>query len=385
MRLIIKQGSAKDCDTLMKTHHEHTAREERGVVMLFTILGVGALALGATLTVALGILGEFSKRRNTVSGDQVFYTGEAAVSEGAYRFLTASSYLATAGQTLNNTATSSIVVEPLVWPYVRARGKAANEKTNRAVSRIITSFPEGFAFDYAVYAQNDLTFGGNIDVNGNVFANDGIDFNGNSAEINGDAFSPESIEDTDNISGTMVTGVDPIPPPTINPEEYRLAAQAIDPETGTSTLFFDVNDASAYLNGENRDAVVFVDDTAQTKIQGNSTNLVGSLVTMGDLGITGGTYSATGSYAAFVVYGNLKIAGGTTINGIVYATGSTSFGGGNNVINGSLISAGGASVTDLTGTATINFDPVIAANWQNITGLDTSTTSSPEIILWEES
>ena len=64
--------------------------------------------------------------------------------------------------------------------------------------------------------------------------------------------------------------------------------------------------------------------------------------------------------------------------------GSTSFGGGNNVINGSLISAGGASVTDVTGSATINYDPNLATVWPDLTGLNTTSAKEPEVILWEE-
>ncbi len=371
----------------MYTPHKFSNKHpERGVITLMAVLGVGLFALGAALTVATGVLSELAANQDTIAGDQVFYSGESNAGEGAYQYLTASSYASGTPTLLNDTSTGSITVIPLSWPYVRAKGHAGNGTTRRIVSHIITVFPEGFAFDYAVYAQNNLVFGGNITVNGNVFANNGINGgNSNSVNLNGDAFSPEEIIDSkNNIDGISVTGVDPIPPPTINPGEYRLAAQAIDPETGTSTLFSSSNDAETYLNNKSRKAVVFVSDTQKTKIQGNSTNLVGSLVTMGDLDITGGTFSATGSYAAIVVYGNLKIAGGATINGIVYAAGSTSFGGGNNTINGSLISAGGASVTDLTGTATINFDPVVAANWQSLTGLDTSTTSAPEVILWGE-
>ncbi|MDP3963168.1 MAG: hypothetical protein Q8Q39_01590, partial [bacterium] len=82
-------------------------------------------------------------------------------------------------------------------------------------------------------------------------------------------------------------------------------------------------------------------------------------------------------------YGNLRVAGGTTINCVVYVLGETSFGSGNNTINGSLISAGGASV-DVTGSATINYDPAVGVEWESLTGLNTSTTSQPEIILWEE-
>ncbi|MDP3963057.1 MAG: hypothetical protein Q8Q39_01025, partial [bacterium] len=269
-------------------------RSQRGVIMLFTILGVGTLALGAALTVAIGSLTELSKNRNTVSGDQVFYTGEAAVSEGAYRYLTASSYLTTAGQMLNNTSTSTVEVTPLSWPYVKAKGKAANDRTHRGVVRIITQYPEGLAFDYAIYAQNDLGFGGNATVNGNVYSSTQIDFTGNSSEVNGNAFSPGDIE-SDNVSGFSVTGIDPIPPPSIDIEPYRVIALA------AGTYFTSTPLAKDYLSNQTRQAVVVVEDAPELKLQ-NSTQLTGSLVTENDLELTGGTYSATGTYAAIVVY-----------------------------------------------------------------------------------
>lgn len=361
-----------------------STNNQKGVIMLFTILGVGSLALGAALTVAIGSLTELAKNRNTISGDQVFYTGEAAVSEGAYRYLSASSFAATAGQAINNTATSTVEVIPLSWPYVKARGRAANARTHRGVVRVITLYPEGLAFDYAVYAQNDLAFGGNMIVNGNVFANNGIDGgNSNGVEINGDAFTPEDIDDDkNNIEGMSVTGVNPIPPPVIELDPYRDAALAALP----STYFATSSDAVTYVHGNSLDnVIIFIDDEDTEAVIGNSnTAVTGSIAKVGDLHLKGGIYSAIDTYVAIYVTGDLRITGGTTINGIVYVTGNTSFGGGNNVINGSLISAGGASVTDLTGTMTINFDPSVYDTWPSLTGLNTTSTSAPEIILWEE-
>ena len=139
-------------------------------------------------------------------------------------------------------------------------------------------------------------------------------------------------------------------------------------------------------DGTNRRNLIYVEDLGgdKTNIGGIGTNLFGSLVIIGDLNITGGLITASDNYAAVVVEGDLKIAGGTTINGIVYVTGATSFGAGNNTINGSLISAGGTSVTDLTGNATINFDPDVYAAWQDIEGLDTTSTEEPRILEWLE-
>ena len=349
---------------------------ERGVITLIAILAVGIFAFGSALTVAGGTLADVAKNRNTISGDQVFYSGEAAVSEGAYQFQNDPLYAGGTADLLNNTDTGVIEVAPLSWPYWKAKGRAANATTQRTVTRVITIFPEGQAFDYAVFANNDLAISGNTEVNGNVFANGAIDLDG-SSDINGSAFSAETIDGESRVASMTVEGLDVIPPPDIDPTPYRDAAV-----TG-GTYYAASADAEDYLKNETRTAIVFVEDAGTTNIQ--NTNLTGSLYVVGNLKITsGGTFTADGNYAAIVVEGNLSIAGGATINGIVYVKGSTTFGAGTNTINGSLISAGGVTSADLTGRTEINFDPDLATLWPNLAGLDTTSTAPPEIIEWGE-
>ena len=359
-------------------------KESSGIINLISVFGIGLFALGAALSIEIGVLTELAKNQNAAASDQVFYTAESNTTEGIYQYIneieTTSNSTYTGGTipSINNTDSAGVTAASTIWPYVKVRGSSVNDDTNRAVVHTVTVFPEGQAFDYGVYAQNSLTFGGNVDVNGNIFANDGIDFNGNSAEINGDAFSPIPLTDQDNINGSAISGVDPIPPPDIDFTPYKDAA------ISQGTYFTYTLDAETYLNNLTRENFIFVESADKTKIQGSNTNLKGSLAAMGDLDLTGGTFTATGNYAAILVNGNLKIAGGATINGVVYVKGSTSFGGGNNVINGSLISAGGASVTDVTGSATINYDPNLATVWPDLTGLNTTSAKEPEVILWEE-
>ena len=352
--------------------------EKNGIISLAAVLGVGLFSLGTALMIAFVALAEFKENQDAILGDQSFYTADSGVMEGTYQYIHAtSSYSGSPFLLLNNSSDSEITVTSLIWPYVEVRGSAENLRTSRTVVNTISVFPEGFAFDYAVYSQNNLNFGGNIIVNGNVFANNGINFSGASAEINGDAFSPTEITDTDNINGESISFVNPIPAPQINLDPYFEAASL----GGT---FFDTSaEAETYLNGETKEAIMFVDDLGKTKIQGTNTNLTGSLVTRGSLDITGGTYTAEDNYLAIIVEGDLKIAGGAVINGIVYVSGSTSFGGGNNIINGSLISAGGASV-DINGSAIINYDPILAESWQNLIGLNLTSTTTPIIINWRE-
>ena len=266
---------------------------------------------------------------------------------------------------------------------VELRGSAKNNSTERNVINTITIFPEGLAFDYAVYAENQLSFSGgkNLNVYGSVFANDGIDFNG-SATIHEDAYSPETIGNDGNIEGEIHEGVDPIPAPSLDTSVYEIDA------LGDGTYFASTSDAQTYINGNNilNKVIYIADDGDKASIGTSGTTVTGSIVKIGDMDLKGGTYTASENYAAIVVEGNLKISGGTTIYGIVYVTGATTFGGGNNTIHGSLISAGGASDTDteIAGSAEIYFDPDVYANWQNLAGLNTESTEEPRIINWRE-
>lgn len=351
---------------------------QKGIVSLTVIFGVGIFGLAAALASSLGALSQLHANRNVALSHNAFYAADAAGREGAYQYLNASApWTGGAFPVLNSGTTSSIAIQELAWPYEEIRGTAQSGQAHRTAFYTVTVFPEGFAFDHAVYTQNELTLAGNALINGDVFANTSIDFKGNSL-IDGNAYSPGEITDTDNISGDAFSGVDPIPPPQIDTQSYEAAASV------AGTLFADAGDAETFVNNQTQTAVVVVTSSAKTNVQGNNTSLTGSIVTFDDLDITGGTYTASGNYAAIVVLGNLKIAGGATINGIVYVAGSTSFGGGNNTINGSLISVGGANSTDLTGNVTITFDPVAAANWQQLEGLVTTSNEDPEIVKWGE-
>jgi len=309
----------------------------------------------------------------------MFATSESAAREGAHQFIGTNAVFAGGAGTLDNGAVSSdVTVANLGWPYFSVAGRASDIRATRENAYRITIFPEGMTFDYAVYSENALDMAGSATVNGNVYASTSMTFIGASAKVNGDAFSINAISDTDNIVGDAVQIQDAIPPPQIDPVPYRDAAIA------AGTYFADHDDAEAYLNNKTRSSVIFVEDTGTTKIQGNNTDLTGSIVTMGPLEISGGTFTAADPYAAVVAFGNLSIKGGATITGIVYVIGSTSFGSGANTINGSLISAGGATLTDVTGNATINFVPSAVANWQSLFGLVTTTSAPPRALGWSE-
>lgn len=349
---------------------------------MIAVLAIGVLALSSALTIAAGSISELAKNQNTTSGNETFYTAESALLEGAYQYIQAvisdTTYAGGNGELLNNTDESAITVDDTNWPYAIVRGESENNTTTRGVTRRITVFPEGLAFNYAVYGQQNVSVGGNATINGNMFANDSIAFSG-SSELNGDAATAGTISGEDNITGDAITDVEQIPPPGIDEAPYLEAAN------NGGTYFANANDAKIYLNNEIRGSaetpvVVFVADLGETKIQNASTT--GSLYVKGDLQLTsGGNYTASSSYAAIVVEGDLSIAGGVTINGIVYVKGSTSFGGGTNTINGSLISVGSISSLDLTGNTVINY---ASWNWQDLAGLETESTETPRLLEWGE-
>ena len=189
---------------------------EQGIISLIAVFGVGLFALSCSFITPAGTRAQLSASRNTSLGDQAFYTAEAELGEGSYQYVNDTSYVPGSPLLLNGTSGGSIEVTPLAWPYAKVKGVADKNATHRSTAHVIAVVPEGLAFDYAVYAKYFLTFGGNIEINGNIFANEGIDFNGASADINGNAYSPGDIEDNGNIDGNIITGVEPIPPPEID-------------------------------------------------------------------------------------------------------------------------------------------------------------------------
>jgi len=346
---------------------------DKGIMSLAVIFVIGFFGLGLVLTVATAALLGITKNYNTNSGNQTFYTAETAVREGIYQYLADNSYsTGNFSQTINNISTSSIPISVTSsWPYVIITGEAENNITHREVGYILNVFPEGLAFDYAVYSENTLDLGGSVDVEGNIFANGTTSISG-SATIDGDAFSAATVTTTGSgdVTGNESSFVDPIPPPQIDLEEYRSIATF----EATSSP-----DAQGYLNGNTiTGEIIFVDaTTTETDIQ--TTNLTGSLAVKGDLRLRGGTViTATDNYAAVVVNGDLRITGNTTINGVVYVSGNTTFSGGNNFINGSLISVDGVD-TELLGSVDIQFSTSTL-----LFGISTTTTSTPKITSWQE-
>jgi len=360
----------------------HTDKKENGIISLIVMFTIGFLALSMALAISISALSEFSKNRNTVLGDKAFYTAEAAARKGVYQFLNDTSYT---GETLqpemllNNASEGSITVDPCpAVPYLCVKGSVSleNQIASRDAVYKLTIFPEGLAFNYAVFSQNNLNFKGSASVEGNVFANTGIDFIGNKASVNGDAFSPGTIDDVSNIKGEIVSGVDSVPPLEINADDYDIPG---------AQVFTTVSEAKNYLNEDRDGDVILIKDTNELKL-GSINFLNGCIATKGSLELTGtGKFTAKDNFPALVVEGDLKITGDAYIEGVVYVKGNTLFQGGNVEIHGALISEGTVNDTQLVGDVNITFDLEKIGDWLEFPGIDPgSSTSPPRIINWWE-
>jgi cytoskeletal protein CcmA (bactofilin family) len=353
--------------------------EKKGIVSIVAIFSIGLISFSLALALANNTLAATGKNKNFSATNQSFYTAESSAKEGLYQFINEESYTGDTYSSENRISTSYNEAE-FFGTHATIVGVAEN-KTHREIKQELIVFPEGFAFSYAIYAQNDLSLGGSSQVSGNIFANGDICVSGSSV-IDGEAAASGGIStvppcDDDSILEGTEGSAEPIPPPDIDPGEYESAAQ------DGGTYFNNSNNGEGFVNGNTNTAVVFIDAPTETKIQGDTTHLTGSLVSTGDLSIKGGTFIASDDYATIVVYGDLTIAGGATIEGVVYVVGATSFGAGSNSITGSLISVSGV-VTDVTGNTTITYDPELAEGWQDITGLNTTSSEPPKIIWTEE-
>ena len=347
--------------------------KQKGIISLIVILSVGFLALAAALTVALSSFSGLLDNRNTKFGDFAFYTSEAAAKEGFLQFMENTDYLGDSLAPLNNSS-REILVSPSLkyigdW-YKDIKGSSDNNFSNRNNVLTITTFAEGLAFNYAVFSETALDFKGSVIVNGDIFANDGFSFNGGPI-INGDAFSPQDIEDTGNINGDIHENVEEIPSPLIKIEDFE--------ELAGENVFDNSSDAQSYIDNNTVGGVVYIKDQ-NASIKGDFT---GCLVVEGDLNITGGTFVKTDNYPVIIVDGDLKITGNARIYGVVYVRGETSFGGGDIEIEGSLLSVGDISKTELAGNVKITFNEEYASIWQGMPGLDT-TSGTKRIIDWRQ-
>jgi len=351
--------------------------KEKGIMTLAFLMIAGLFLLGLALIITTGTVVGLKKNVNTKSGNQSFYTAEAAAREGVYQYAKndkeSGNFSLLTNEIPPSSISFSVLPSPRGWAYKEVWGDAENNITHRKVNNTLLLFPGGQAFDYAVYSENNLTIKGSANIIGNIFSNNLISCIGNNVSIEGGAYSDGPIDDNcdDNVE-SINESANFIPAPDIDPFYYG------DPSYGgiadcTSTAADVKNDC---LSGPTT-GVVFVDDPGEQATL-NNINLTGNLTIIGDLNIGGGSViNASNDYAAIVVDGNLKVTGNNTINGLVYVSGNTTFGSGNTTINGSLISKGGTE-TNIAGNVTIDYQSLSGPPG----GIDPSGT--PEIINWNE-
>ena len=317
-------------------------RKDKGIISLVAILTIGILALSAVTISSIGSLKELTKNRNNVMGEQSFYTAEAAAREGIYQYKkNSASYSGGNAILLNDSSTAQITVNSLPWPYGEVIGVAVNDMPNGTTSRKVifttTVFPEGQAFDYA------------------IFSDDSIDIKSNSAIITGDVLSNSAIDDDhDRISGLKFENTNPpLVPPQIDIEAYR-----------------------------NAPGVTFFEEKKVT-----NPSVSGTLAVIGDLEITTSkNYTATPDYdyPAIIVKGKLTLNGGN-VRGIIYVDGNVDISG-NPQVEGTILATG---TTEISGggnpPANIKYNPELVSGWTELLGLNhESTYSEPKIIRWRE-
>jgi cytoskeletal protein CcmA (bactofilin family) len=357
---------------------------ENGSIALGMVFGLGILGLGIAASTLLFATSSVSNNSIAGSGVRSLITADSASREGVYRAL--DSYdpdaktvgFASASIPLLNDTDSANVGLTGAWPVYELQSTSTNPRTTRVVVATLDLFPSAFAFDQAVYTNGNLNFNGNVTIDGSVYATDGINLGG-SADINGNAYTPDDITTSGSadVNGDSIDNHDSILPPTVDITPYVVEA------TADGTYYSDGGVAGAILQNANHSGTYYVAD--DMSISGNNTDFSGVLVVTGDLSITGGDFT-TDSANPLVIYvgGNLNISGNVTINGIVLVEGETTFGNGNPVVNGSLISANGANKAGGGGNITINYDSSYSEQWQDIIGLETESGTEPRVVNWHE-
>jgi len=336
--------------------------KDKGIISIAMVFGVGFFALSLALTMAVKNLAETAKNSDSKRGSEAFYLSESAMREGYYQYKKDPSYSGDNSISLNKNFLTRTVISNDEWPYKKLLGIADGKNTHRETVYKI-EFPESIPFDCAIYSNNNLRINGgnglNVTNGGKIFVRNNFINKGN---INVEVVNSSPFD---------------IPNPEIDIEEYLTKAE----NDGLLVSFAKAEDAIDHL-GENNNEVLYIEESNPKKDPKLNTNFTGSLVTESNLEINGGTYNAINNYATFIVNGDLKFSGDSTINGIVFVKGETNFTGGNTTINGSLISLGEIGLLTLGGSVTINYN---SSDWKNLAGLQyLVASSSPKIIQWLE-
>lgn len=359
----------------------------KGMITVAMIFGVGIFSIGIAFLVSNAVISNMINNRNSLLSTHTFYASESALREGAYQIINASTtYTGGSFPLINSVLSNAVTVQFDAYPELTVSASADNGITTRNSVVKMTLFPAAAAFDHAIYSLSSLEIGGNTDIEGNVFANGDINFNGVSAEIDGDAYASGDVDTSSgNVTGDSVSTVGSGSQLIIDPTVY-IATSTLD-----GTYFANETLAENYLNGETRvDEIIYVAGVGNdTHITSNNTYLYGALIVEGDLTLKNAEIHRGSTYPyddPLVIYvgGDLHLTGNAEIEGIVYVKGGTSFSGGSNTIRGSLISLNTVDTLSVTGNVTIEYDPTLAGDWEDISGIDTTTGEPPKIMSWGE-
>jgi len=359
---------------------------------LIVILGIGLFVLAIALTLTGQIVVEIMRGRNTIAGDQSFFTAEAAAREGFYQYLATTTYTGGTPELINNVSEGSISVttSTLGVAHREVIGTAKNNLTNRKVIYTVF-FKDGLALEYALFSASDISLGGNAKINWNTFSNGNTTATG-TVIVNGDVVATGAVTTQGNPTiGEITQNADPISAPqvTIDFDDYKEAASS------SGTLFLSGGDFDNYLDDNTRTGVIFASTTDSINLNQNNTDLSGSAVTLGDLRIADGEFASPDDRFTIVVAGDFKMTGGEiegnvyveknfkmtggTIKGIVYVGETTSISG-DWTIEGAIISIGVVSIKGTNPSGGIIYNPDILASWFDFITI----TNPPEIKSWKE-
>jgi len=302
-------------------------KDNRGVMSLIVILGIGLFVLAIALTLTGQIVVEMMRGRNTIAGDRSFHAADSAAREGFYRYINDFDYLPqNNGESLNESF-QFISIDKENFPNIKIRGAAStfNNSNYREVEysfNLFDVFEETQALNLAVYAEETMSLTGNATIGS---ASEPVSYyTGNDPELTGAAAT---------IYGERIYEIDL---PTIDDED-------------------------------------FIEHSGNLTINNNNQSQQGNFKISGDLVMTGGTFTGIA-----IVTGKLDLAGNAQINGLVYASHVEM--NGTPIINGTVISSGNI---DNYGTPNINLlsEASFLDLFENLTTV--TYAISPEII-WQE-
>jgi len=357
---------------------------ENGSMMLGIVFGLGMLGIGIAASTLLFATNSVTDNAIAGSGVRSLITADSASREGIYRVLKdyadddVVTFTGTSIPLLNGTASADVTVSG-TWPIYEIKSTSNNPRTTRVVVATLDLFPSAFAFDQAVYTNGSLELTGSGQVNGDVYATEGIDFSSGGSNVDGNAYSPNGIDEHNDssVAGEDIDNYGTVLPPDIDTTPYFTEA------TTNGDYYADGTTAGNVLKNANSAGTFYIDDSVE--IEGATTNLDGTLVVDGDLTLKGGTYTADSSNPLVIyVTGNLTLSGGVEVNGIIFVEGETSVGTGNAEITGSLISVNSGNSMTVTGSFDVTYDPTYAEDWQDIVGIDTESGTDPSISDWHE-